>query len=434
MTVGKPEAGATHAHHHSEEAGELEHRHPTLRPASDPLSERSGEGKILFVDAFSGVAGDMFAAALVDLGVPFEYLVECVGRLPLDGVRIEVEDCVEGSLGARRFHVHVGGKPSERSYGDIDAMLSLAALPEGCKMLARRIFQHLAEAESRVHRVPLHQVHFHEVGAVDSIVDIVSAAAGLGWVGARVVSSPLPMGRGSVMSRHGLLPLPAPATLYCLEGVPTVPADINAELVTPTGAAIIATVATEYVSWPAFSIDRIGWGAGTHQLENRPNVLRLLIGTPNIKAGMSAAERAMTVIEANVDDMSGELAGYAIDSLLGAGAVDACAIPTTMKKGRPGLTISAIAPSARAASVVETLLRETTTIGVRQWSVARTERPRRTLVVATDYGDIPIKVSEGPFGPPQVKPEFDACVAAARQRGVPVRVVIEAALSASRRG
>jgi uncharacterized protein (TIGR00299 family) protein len=413
------------------------HTHPeAIDPSElpDQLAQASGHGKLLFIDAFSGVAGDMLTAALVDLGVPYRYMAECLAALPLEGYRTEVERCSEGSLGALRFHVHVDGPQPERSYATIDAMLQSASLPVPCQGLSRRVFRHLAEAEGRVHRVPTDDVHFHEVGAVDSIVDIVAVCAGLTWLGATTLCSPLPMGRGTVLTRHGLLPLPAPATIACLQGVPTVPADVQAELVTPTGAAVVAVVASEYVSWPSFTVERVGWGAGSRQLPGRPNVLRLVLGEPLSREQHPASSTSMQVIEANIDDMSGELAAHTIDALLGAGAVDAWAVPTTTKKGRPGLVLSALAPGESVDRVLSVLLSETTSIGARRYPVERTERPRRQVTVQTEYGAIPLKVSEGPFGPPQVKPEFDACVQAAKLAHAPVRVVLEAALAAYRRG
>jgi pyridinium-3,5-bisthiocarboxylic acid mononucleotide nickel chelatase len=410
------------------------HAHPAaIEPSElgDQLPYGFGHGKVLFVDAFSGVAGDMLTAALVDLGVPYRVMAESLEALPLGGYRTVLERCSEGSIGALRFHVHVDGPQPERRYAAIDAMLGDAPLPESCKALSRRVFRHLAEAEGHVHGVPPEDVHFHEVGAVDSIVDIVAVSAGLTWLGSSVLCSPLPMGRGTVVTRHGVLPLPAPATIACLKGVPTVPADLEAELVTPTGAAIVAVAASDYVSWPSFTVERVGWGAGSRRLPGRPNVLRLVLGQPLCSSPGSSA--SMQVVEANVDDMSGELAAHAIDALLGAGAVDAWAVPTTTKKGRPGLVLSALVPSASADRALSVLLAETTTIGARRYGVERTERPRRQVTVQTEYGPIPLKVSEGPFGPAQVKPEFDACVQAARAALVPVRVVLEAALAAFHR-
>lgn len=411
------------------------HAHPErIDPSGLPerLAQASGQGRLLFIDAFSGVAGDMLTAALVDLGVPYEYMAECLAALPLQGYTAHFERCSEGSIGALRFHVHVDGAQPERRYAAIDAMLRDASLPDPCKLLSRRVFRHLAAAEGGVHRVPMEDVHFHEVGAVDSIVDIVAVCAGLTWLGASVVCSPLPMGRGTVLTRHGLLPLPAPATVACLKGVPTVPADVEAELVTPTGAAVVAVVASQYVTWPPFTIERVGWGAGSRQLFGRPNLLRLVLGEP--VSGTLSSTSTMHVVEANVDDMSGELAAHAIEALLGAGAVDAWAVPTTTKKGRPGLVLSALAPTMSVDRVLSVLLSETTSIGARRYAVERTERPRRQVVVQTEYGSLPLKVSEGAFGPAQVKPEFDACVQAARAAKVPVRVVLDAALAAFRRG
>ena len=423
-----------HADHGGREHAQA--RHDAVDPSElpDPLAQASGRGKLLFVDAFSGVAGDMLTAALVDLGVPYRHMAECLAALPLEGYRTELQRCSEGSIGALRFHVHVDGPQPERRYATIDAMLRDALLPEPCRVLSRRVFRHLAEAEGDVHRVPTEDVHFHEVGAVDSIVDIVAVCAGLTWLGATMLCSPLPMGRGTVLTRHGLLPSPAPATVACLKGVPTVPADLEAELVTPTGAAIVAVAASDYVSWPSFSVERVGWGAGSRQLPGRPNVLRLVLGEPLSREQHQAPSASMQVVEANTDDMSGELAAHAIDALLGAGAVDAWAVPTTAKKGRPGLVLSALVPSALVDRVLAVLLSETTSIGARRYAVDRTERPRRHVTVQTEYGSIPLKVSEGPFGPAQVKPEFDACVQAAKLANVPVRVVLEAGLTAFRRG
>jgi uncharacterized protein (TIGR00299 family) protein len=282
-----------------------------------------------------------------------------------------------------------------------------------------------------VHKMRLEDVHFHEVGAVDAIVDIVGAAAALTHLGAEVVSSPLPMGRGFVKARHGILPLPPPAAVECLRGVPTYGVDLDAELVTPTGAAIIATVATRYERWPSFSPIAIGFGAGQRELPDRPNLLRVVLGEGGSAAESEPSGAATHVIlEANVDDLTGEIAGHAIEALFEAGAVDAWATPITMKKGRPALTIAALAPAPQADAVATALLRETTSIGVRRIPVTRTERPRRMVRVETAYGSVRVKISEGPFGPPQIKPEFDDCAAAAREHGVPVREVIAAAIAA----
>jgi pyridinium-3,5-bisthiocarboxylic acid mononucleotide nickel chelatase len=394
-----------------------------------PLAPESGAGKVLFLDAFSGIAGDMTIAALVDLGVPFDVVRESVAAIGISGFELELKRARGGAIGGTKFDVVVATAQPDRRYRAIDDLLGSSTLSAGTKALARRIFLRLAEAESEVHRIGLDEVAFHEVGAVDAIVDIVGAAACFDYLGANVVASPLPMGRGSVLCQHGVLPLPAPATVACLRGVPTIDAGLDAELVTPTGAAIVATVAREFSAWPAFAPERIGWGFGTRGLPDRLNALRVVLGSPQPVAE-PATHATHVVLEANVDDMSGELAAHALRNLLESGALDAWATPIVMKKGRPALVISVIAERGAEQRLAEVLLRETHSIGVRHTPVSRTERPRRLVEVSTQFGVIPVKVSEGPYGPARVKPEFDACAEAARVAGVPVGVVIAAALAA----
>jgi hypothetical protein len=396
------------------------------------LAEGDGVGKVIFFDAFSGVAGDMTIAALVDLGVPLLVIERAVTELPIEGFHLHRGHTHRSGIVATTFDVHVEASQPERTYGEIDAMLAGSTLDPKAKELARKIFRRLGEAEAAVHQMPLSEVHFHEVGAVDAIVDIVGAAAAITYLGAEVVGSPLPMGRGFVKARHGILPLPAPAAVECLRGVPTYAVDLEAELVTPTGAAILAASAARFERWPSFAPERVGFGAGHRELPDRPNLLRVVLGTRTGAAEEAAPVASHIIVEANVDDLTGEVAAHAIEALLAAGAVDAWATPITMKKGRPALTVSALAPAARADAVASALLAETTTIGVRRVPVTRTERPRRTVTVVTPFGPISVKVSEGPFGPPQIKPEFDECAAAARTHGVPVREVIAAAAAAAR--
>lgn len=402
-----------------------QHEHPEAR--SEPLSEGAGAGKLLFLDAFSGIAGDMTIASLLDLGVPLLVVERAVSCLPVDGFHIHRDHLHRSGIVAARFDVHVDTPQPERTFRSIDGMLLASSLAAPIKDLARRIFRKLGEAEAAVHRTPIDDVHFHEVGAVDAIVDIVGSAACLVYLGAEVVASPLPMGHGFVRARHGILPLPAPATVTCLQGVPTYPVDLPFELVTPTGAAIVSTVATRFERWPSFAPERVGWGAGSRELPDRPNLLRAVLGSTPTAA--QAAAGSHVVLEANIDDMTGELAGHTIEALLAAGALDAWATPITMKKGRPALMLSALAEASSADAIATVMLRETTTLGVRHIGASRTERPRRIEQVETPYGLIPVKVSEGPYGPPTVKPEFDACARAAADHGVPVRVVIAAALA-----
>ncbi len=417
-----------HGHEHAPDEGFLGSL-PVERGGAEPLPRGAGEGRLLFLDAASGVAGDMTIAALLDLGVPGSVIEGAVTALGLPGVSVRSHPVRCGAIGATRFEVLDPDPQPERTYVAIDALLAAAPLAPEVSALARRIFRRLGEAEADVHRIPLDAVHFHEVGAVDAIVDVVGAAAGFAHLGAHVIASPLPMGHGTVHCRHGVLPLPAPATVACLAGVPTYAAGIEAELVTPTGAAIVATVARAFTRWPDFTPERVGWGAGTRELPDRPNALRVVLGTATVD---SAPFPSHVVLEANVDDLTGELAAHAIERLMREGALDAWATPITMKKGRPALTLSALAPRELGDAVAAVLLRETSTLGVRRTEVSRSERPRRTIEVVTAFGALPVKVSGGPFGPPTIKPEFTACAVAAERHGVPVREVIAVALAAAR--
>ncbi len=400
------------------------------------LGRGDGVGKILFLDAGSGLAGDMIVAALVDLGVPRRVIDEALGALSLTGFHVHFGTRVRSGIVATAFDVHVDSAQPPRTYASVRALLEGSSLADGVAGRARKTFLRLAQAEAKVHRTALDDVHFHEVGAVDAIVDIVASAAALDYLGADLVVSPLPMGRGFVSASHGRLPLPAPATVECLAGFDTYDAGRDFEFVTPTGAAIVGAHARGSERWPSMRPERIGWGAGTADLPDRPNVLRAVLGTQSHAQAPSHSHSpshspSHSVLEANVDDATGELAAHWIEALLVAGALDAWATPITMKKGRPALTISALAPVHDADAVATAMLRETTSLGVRRHDVTRVERPRTLEQVATAYGRIPVKVAGGPFGPPQMKPEFDACAEAARAHGVPVREVLRAAMAAA---
>ncbi len=421
------------AHHHhgpseSPSLGDGWTSHGEAWAAPQALARDAGAGKVLFFDTFSGVAGDMTLAALLDLGVPLDVFQSALDDLQLAGVGLQVVAARVGAIAATHVRVVVSGPQPARPYAEIRALLQRSRLPSGVLDLSQAMFRRLGEAEAKVHRTPLDAVHFHEVGSADAIVDIVSAAAGLQYLGATVVCGPLPMGHGFVATEHGPLPVPAPATLECLRGVPTVSAPIEGELVTPTGATIVATAATGFTSWPAIVPRHVGWGAGTRRWPDRPNALRLVLGDP---IAVAPAAGTHVLIETNVDDMTGELAAHAVSALLEAGALDAWVVPLAMKKGRPGMMISALAPVNAADAVVRAVFGETTTIGVRKTLVTRDERPRRTVTVPTRYGEIAVKVSGGDGLPEQAKPEFDAAVGAAKVHGVPVRTVIEEACRVS---
>jgi uncharacterized protein (TIGR00299 family) protein len=372
----------------------------------------------------------MIVAALVDLGVPGQVIADALAKLAVTGFHVDFGTRVRSGIAATSFEVHVDEKQPSRTYRSVRALLDEATLPDGVRARAHATFRRLATAEAKVHRSAIDDVHFHEVGAVDAIADVVGSAAALDYLGAEVVVSPLPMGRGFARMAHGRLPLPAPATVECLLGLETYDAGIDFEFVTPTGAAIVGAHATGSKRWPSMAPERIGWGAGTAELQDRPNVLRAVLGRP--LPGAAAGEGAThVVLEANVDDATGELAASWIERLLAAGALDAWVTPITMKKGRPAMTISALAPAERADALAHAVLCETTSLGVRRYPVSRVERPRTIEHVDTPYGRLPVKVATGPFGPPQVKPEFDACAEAARAHAVPVREVLRAAMAAA---
>ena len=412
-------------HHHGRPEAHRELGHD----AEDTRLERgSGAGKLLFLDAPSGLAGDMIVAALVDLGVPREVVANALAALPMSGFHVGFGTRVRSGIVGTSFEVTVDRPQPPRTYSTIVEMIDESKLDERVKSFAHRTFRRLAVAEAKVHRAAVEAVHFHEVGAVDSIVDVIASSAALDYLDAELTVSPLPMGRGFVETAHGTLPLPAPATVECLAGFATFDAGINFELVTPTGAAIVGAHASGSHRWPAMSPERVGWGAGSLNLADRPNVLRAVLGVPSKAA--QPIETTHAIVEANVDDATGELAASWIEPLLAAGALDAWTTPITMKKGRPALTLSALCRTEQATEVEHAMLRETTSLGVRRYGVTRAERPRRIVEVSTPYGAIPVKVAEGPFGPPQVKPEFDACAQAARHHGVPVREVLASAMRA----
>jgi uncharacterized protein (TIGR00299 family) protein len=426
--------GRPHEHGHAHHRHAHDHEHDELRAPS--LARGAGRGKVLFFDAFSGVSGDMTISALLGLGVPLLTIETALAALPLEGYHLHRGHAHRSGIAATSFEVHVEREQPHRTYGSIDAMLAASPLEPGVRDLARAIFAKLGQAEAFVHQMPLAEVHFHEVGAVDAIVDVVGAAAAIEHLGVDdVVCAPLPLGRGFIRAAHGVLPNPPPAVVECLRGVPTRSVDLDVELVTPTGAAIVATLAKRFSRWPAMRPERSSYGAGARELPDRPNLLRLVLGAPEGEASLEleASRAPYALLEANVDDLTGELAGHALASLLEKGALDAWATPITMKKGRPGLVLSALVPAVRADELAGVMMSETTTLGVRRAPVTRLERPRRTVTVSTPWGAVRVKVSEGPFGPPIAKPEFDDVVSLARSRGVPVRDVLGAATLAALR-
>jgi hypothetical protein len=386
--------------------------------------------RLLLLEPVGGIAGDMFLAAALDLGVDRAAVERRLAGLRLPGWRLEVRRAEAGGMAGTHVEVAVerrGPEPA-RHLAEILGILDGAGLPPRAARAARGVFERIGRAEARVHGVPVEAVHFHEVGAVDSIVDATAAAVvldELGWP--RVLSPPPELGQGFVAAAHGRLPVPPPAVLEILRGVPVRPGGPPGEAVTPTGAAILAELAEvlDPGAMPAFAPGRVGVGVGTARWPDRPNVLRMT-------EGEEAAAGGLWVLEANLDDCPGQLVARALEVALARGALDAWAAPLTMKKGRPGVLLGALAPGDRRDAVAAALLEETTTLGVRHHPVSRTELARAWVTVETPYGAVRVKVARRGGEVLGAHPEYEDCLARAVERGVPVREVLAAAAAAFR--
>lgn len=378
-----------------------------------------------YLDAFSGISGDMTVGALLDCGFPFAELQRHVAALPISGCALTLERRAHGPIDAAKFDVRTTEPQPERTLTTIRGILESAPLPPRARTLALAAFQALAEAEGRVHGVLPERVHFHEVGGVDAIVDILGAALGVDALGiTEMFVSPLPLGSGLVETQHGRIPVPAPATVELLRGYTVRPGDGEGEMVTPTGAAILRGFGAMSTPSPSLVVSRVGYGSGTRRLADRPNVLRVVLGEA------PAAVEDMLVIETNIDDMSPELYAHATAKVFAAGAVDVTLVPVHMKKGRPGVLLQVLAPPARRDEIAAVLFAETTTIGLRFHGVTRLTLPRETRAVETAYGPITVKIASGPAGR-IAAPEYESCRAAAERHGVALRVVYEAARRAA---
>ena len=379
--------------------------------------------RLAYFDCFSGISGDMTLGALVDAGVDPKAILSAVNSLSLP-VEVTFETVHRG--GFRAMYAKVVAQPEHvhRHLHHIEAMIDKAAITPRQAELAKRIFQKIGEVEAQAHGIDIKKVHFHEVGAVDSIVDIVGAAVGLDLLGVdRFESSPVPPGRGSVKAAHGRMPLPAPATASLLKGIPLAESTGDFEQTTPTGAAILATVAEAFGPVPPMTIEAIGLGAGTKDPVGVANILRLFVGTAATPAG---GDR-ITVLETNLDDLPGEVVGYTTTQLLAAGALDAFVTPIQMKKNRPGVMISVLCDESKVSVMEEILFRETTTLGVRRYQVSRHKLNRKAAEVVTPFGPVKGKLGWLDGRPPQFSPEYDDCARVAAEQNVPLRDVYQAA-------
>jgi len=384
--------------------------------------------KLAYFDCFSGISGDMTLGALVDAGCPVEHLREGLGGLRVPGWEFTAEKVWKNGMAATYVRVKTEDQSKHRSLSAILEILQQSQLARPVRERAAAIFQKLGEAEARVHDVPLEKIHFHEVGAVDAIVDIVGACIGFEALGIeKFACSPLNVGGGTAKMAHGVLPVPAPATARLLTGKPTYSNGVQKELVTPTGAAIVATLCDAFGPQPAMSVSAIGYGAGTADLEGQPNVLRIMIGEVAEKT-VAGFDEEIAVIEANLDDMNPQIYGYFLERALGAGALDVYTTPVQMKKNRPGTLLTVLCKPQDTNALMSLIFAETTTFGARTYRAQRRVLPREWVSVATEFGEVRIKVSRVNGRILHVAPEYDDCRKLAVEKNVPLQKVIAEAM------
>ncbi len=372
----------------------------------------------------------MILGAMLACGLDADALKADLARLNLTGYQLDIQQVKKQGIAATKFDVKVEGDHGHRHLHHITKIIDAADLPARVKDRAKAVFTRLGHAEAKIHGTTIEKVHFHEVGAVDAIIDIVGAAIGLERLGIdRLVCSPIPTGSGTVTCEHGVMPVPAPATAELLAGVPIAPCDEMGELTTPTGAAILATLCTEFGPLPPMRIDRVGYSAGTRDGKRRPNVLRLILGSA-IEG--DAEHDEVVLLEANLDDCTGEQIGYAVDRLFEAGALEVFNTAISMKKSRPGVVLSVIAPIEKESDCERVLFAETSTFGVRRSLRTRRKLGRRIDAVATRYGEIRVKIGTRGEEVVRVAPEFEDCAKAAREHGVPLADVTRIAIEAWR--
>lgn len=385
--------------------------------------------RVAWFHCFAGIAGDMALGSLIDAGADIDEVEAIIRRLPVSGWELGAESVQRAGLGATHLVVHAEDDGSVvRTYSHITGLIEEARLPERVRQRAQAVFACLAEAESHIHGTPIQQIHFHEVGGLDSIIDIVGTCAALEVLDIdELESSPVAQGLGMVSTEHGMLPNPAPATLAVLaaRNVPTYGRDLQVELTTPTGAAILSALATHFGPMPNMHPEAIGYGAGTKILDGLPNAVQVVVGR---RVQADRRGQRLVVVEANVDDATGEVLAHTVTTLLEAGAADAWISPTIAKKGRPAHIVSALVEPAMAEQVGAVMLDETGSLGVRSYSVDRWASERSFSEVEVMGFPVRIKV-----GPGRVKPEFDDAAKVARKTGLPVREVIARAESAWRR-
>jgi pyridinium-3,5-bisthiocarboxylic acid mononucleotide nickel chelatase len=377
--------------------------------------------RALHFDCFSGISGDMTLAALLSAGAEEEKVRQGLASLGLP-LQLEVEKTSRGSFAALALQVKTEEDQPHRYLKEVTEIIERGQITSGARELALRIFRKLAEAEAEVHGIGINEVHFHEVGALDSIADIVGVSIALDSLGIqRYTSRSVPTGLGTVKAAHGVMPVPTPAPALLLRGVPLAASNLRTELTTPTGAAILATLVQEWCEAPVMRIERIGMGAGQKDFPQQANILRVFIG----RVDLPSDHDSLWVVETNIDDVSPEIIGYCFDRLFAAGAVDVFTQPLAMKKNRPGVLLTALTPDTSLAAVEEILFRETMTFGVRRYQVQRSKLQRKAHAVQTRWGRVQGKLGWHEGQRPIFTPEYDDCARVARQESVPLREVYE---------
>jgi uncharacterized protein (TIGR00299 family) protein len=377
---------------------------------------------LLYFDCFAGAAGDMILGALIDAGLPLELVKQALGSLGVDGWDVSADRVVKCGITATKFRVHAavpaGGGHRHYHLSGIKKRIDQSALSESSRARAKALFDRLAEAEAAVHNMTIDKVHLHEVGALDSIVDIVGSVFALDWFGAdRIVVSPIRVGSGTVDTAHGRYPVPAPATLRLLNGAPIYGGDVAVEMLTPTGALILSDYAAEFGPMPPMQVERVGYGAGDRDLEGMPNVLRVVVG----RATQTRPAQRVAVIECEIDDMNPQIFGVLMDRLHAAGALDVFYAAVQMKKSRPGTLLTIISRPDDRERLVDVVFRETTTIGVRHTEMARDCLERETVIVETPVGPVRFKVARRDGRVLNAQPEFEDLVQLAAAHGRAVK-------------
>ena len=380
---------------------------------------------IAYFDCLSGISGDMILGAIIDAGLPLDDLKSELTGLGLSGYRLSAAKVKKAGMSGTQVVVESTEQPTERHLSEILSIIEESRLDSPVKEQSSTIFRRLAAAEAKVHGQEPESVHFHEVGAIDAIVDVVGAVAGLRRLGIeRIYSSSLPLGRGWIQSAHGKLPVPAPATAELVKEVPTYAGDMEAELVTPTGAAILTTLCQDFGPMPPMTVAKIGYGAGSRDL-SQPNLLRIFVGSPS--AVCETVPERITVLETNIDDMNPEFYDHLMDRLLSQGALDAYLTPIYMKKNRPATMVTVLAPAQHREELLTILFQETTTLGVRIWETERRCLARETREVETQFGKVRVKIGRLGDRITTIAPEYEDCRRLALEHQVPLKEVYQEA-------